>query len=175
MNIIQKMSEMVIPAIIFFVIVSGIYKKKNVFDIFSDGAKEGLKLTFDIFPSIIGLMMAIGMMNACGVIELLVEFLKPILDVVGMPEEVLPLVVLRPVSGSASIGIVGDIFKNCGPDSYAGRVASVMMGSTETTFYTIALFYGTIKQKVSSRVVIAAISGDIAGMLASIIFCRILM
>ncbi len=174
MKVIQYVSDLIVPFIIFGIIVSGMCTKKNVYDIFNEGAREALKITVDIVPSILGLMMAIGMLNSCGVTELLVGFLKPFLSFIGMPPEVLPLSVLRPISGSASIGIVGDVLEKCGPDSYAGRVASVMMGSTETTFYTIALFYGTVKTKVSGRVVVSALAGDFAGMLASIIFCRLL-
>ena len=173
MKALQYISDLIVPVIIFGVIMSGLCAKKNVYDIFNEGAREALKITVDILPSILGLMMAIGMLNSCGATELLVNFLKPLLSFVGMPPEVLPLSVLRPVSGSASMGIVGDVLEKCGPDSYAGRVASVMMGSTETTFYTIALFYGTAKTKVSGRVVASALAGDMAGMLASIIFCRL--
>jgi len=173
MKMIQCFSDFVIPAIILCVITSGLCTGKNIYNIFNEGAGEALKITVDILPSILGLMMAIGMMNACGIIDLLVDLMEPVLSVIGMPAEVLPLSVLRPVSGSASMGIVGEIFEKCGPDSYAGRVASVMMGSTETTFYTIALFYGTVNAKTSGRVVVSALAGDLAGMLASIICCRI--
>lgn len=173
MKIIQYVSDMIVPGIIFGIIIYGMCARKNVYSIFNEGAQEAVKITVEILPSVLGLMMAIGMLNNCGATELLVEFLRPVLSFVGMPPEVLPLSVLRPVSGSASVGIVGDVLEKCGPDSYAGRVASVMMGSTETTFYTIALFYGTVRTKASGRVVTAALAGDIAGMLASIIFCRL--
>ena len=173
MNVIQLFSDLIIPTVIVGVIVAGLCKRNDVYDIFTDGAKEGIKITMDILPSIIGLMMAIEMMNECGFIDLLVEFLRPTLSFVGMPAEVLPLAILRPISGSASIGIVGDVLSKSGADSYAGRIASVMMGSTETTFYTIALFYGSIKRKSSGKTVLVALIGDVAGMLASIIFCRL--
>lgn len=173
MKVVQYISDMIVPVLIFVVILSGMCAKKNVYNIFNEGSREALGITVDIVPSIIGLMMAIGMMNECGAIEILVDILRPFLSFIGLPPEVLPLSVLRPVSGSASMGIVGDVFEKCGPDSYAGRVASVMMGSTETTFYTIALFYGTIKSKVSGRVVVSALAGDFAGMLASVIFCQL--
>ncbi len=173
MNYIEIISNLIIPAGITAVVVCGMRKGVDVFDVFAAGAKEGLRVTVDILPSLIGLMMAISMMKQCGMIEIITGFLKPMLSFIGMPGETFPLAMLRPVSGSASMGIVSDIFASCGADSYAGRVASVMMGATETTFYTIALFYGSVGIKRSGRTVAVALAGDFAGLLGSVIFSRI--
>ena len=171
----NKVSDLIIPIIIVMILCIGLYKSKDVYGIFCSGVREGMQITIDIFPSILGLMMAIEMLNACGAIEVMANFFKPILNVIGMPEEVLPLALLRPISGSASIGIVNNVFSSAGVDSYAGKVASVMMGSTETTFYTIALFYGAVKERIDANVVVSALAGDFAAMVASIIFCRIFL
>ncbi|MDP4118303.1 MAG: spore maturation protein [Bacillota bacterium] len=173
MNIIKWISDMIIPIVITGILVAGLYKKADTYDIFIEGAKEGIGITVGIVPSIIGLMMAISMMRACGMIDLIAHALKPVLSFIGMPADVLPLALLRPMSGSASLGIVTDILKNSGADSYSGRVASIMMGSTETTFYTIALFFGSVNIKNTNKAVSIALIGDAVGMLGSIIFCRL--
>ena len=170
-----KVSDLIIPVIIVIILCVGLYKSKDVYGIFCSGVREGMQITADIFPSILGLMMAIEMLNSCGAINVLANFLKPLLNFIGMPEEILPLAILRPISGSASIGIVNNVFSSAGVDSYAGKVASVMMGSTETTFYTIALFYGAVKEKISANVVFAALVGDFVAMISSIIFCKMFL
>jgi len=117
-------------------------------------------------------MVAISMLRASGAIDLLANWLSPVLTLIGLPADVLPLTLLRPISGSASLGIVTDIIKTHGPDSYAGRLASIMMGSTETTFYTVAVYYGCIGIKDIRHTIKAALTADAAGMLASILVCR---
>lgn len=173
MKTVQLFSSYIVPLVIFITVVTGVCKKNNIYDIFMIGVNEAVKITFDILPSVIGLMMAIGMINSCGIIDIAVNYLKPVLSFAGIPADILPLALLRPVSGSACLGIIADILKRCGADSYTGRIASVMMGSTETTFYTIALFYGTIKRKVSGRIIVAALVGDLVGVSASIFFTRL--
>ncbi len=163
------------PILVVSILCAGLCKKRDVYSIFQQGVKDGMSITLEIFPSILGLMMALEMLKTCGAIEILGNVLRPFFDFLGVPTEVLPLILLRPVSGSASIGIVNDIFRVAGVDSFAGKVASVMMGSTETTFYTIALFYGAAKEKITGKVVIAALLGDFTAMVASVIFCRIFM
>ena len=145
---------------------------KDIFDVFASGAKSGVELTLQILPTLVGLMVAISMLRASGAIDLLASWLSPILSLIGLPADVLPLTLLRPVSGSASLGIVTDIIKTNGPDSYAGRLASIMMGSTETTFYTVAVYYGCIGIKDIRHTIKAALTADAAGMLASILVCR---
>ena len=171
--ILKYISDLIMPVIIVIVITAGLCKRNDVYDIFVKGAGEGLLLTKDILPSIIGLMMAIEMINSCGILELIIEFLRPTLTFLGVAPEVLPLAILRPISGSASMGIVNDVLIKSGPDSYAGELASIMMGSTETTFYTIALFYGCIGIKETGKTVLVALIGDFVSVIASVIFCRL--
>ncbi|MBQ3053359.1 MAG: spore maturation protein [Clostridia bacterium] len=171
--IISAISEYIIPFIMVSVIMYGLCKRRDVFSIFTSGAKDGMYVTFQILPSLIGLMVAIAMVKECGILQLLTKLLNPFLSFIGLPEEVLPLALLRPVSGSASLGIVNSVLASSGADSYPGRVASVMMGSTETTFYTIALFYGCTKEKSGIKTILVALLGDFCGLLGSVIFCRI--
>ena len=167
------MTAYIIPVIIFAIIIYGLSRRSDVYSSFTRGAKEGIMITVDILPNIIGIMVAVSMIKASGAIELLSNALKPALEFIGMPADLIPLVLLRPVSGSGAIGIVNDVFKTAGPDSYSGRIASVMMGSTETTFYTIALFYGAANIKNTRHTVRSALAADISGFVLSIIVCRL--
>ena len=172
MNVLQIISSCIIPAAIFGILLYGLTHIKDIFDVFADGAKSGVELTLQILPTLVGLMVAISMLRASGAIDLLANWLSPVLTLIGLPADVLPLTLLRPISGSASLGIVTDIIKTHGPDSYAGRLASIMMGSTETTFYTVSVYYGCIGIKDIRHTIKAALTADAAGMLASILVCR---
>ena len=173
MDIFKLVSGALIPAAILLILITGMVKNIGVYDCFIQGAEDGLKIVFKIVPAIIGLMVAIAMLRASGAMELLAFALKPVLASIGMPPDVLPLALMRPFSGSASLGIVGDILKTNGPDSYAGRVASVMMGSTETTFYTLTVYFGAAGIKDIRYALKAALIGDLAGMLASLWACHV--
>lgn len=174
MSVINYISNLAVPGVIFVIILWGIIEKKPVFDLFLDGAKEGLEVTIKIFPTLIGIFLAIGMLRNSGVIDLVTYIVKPITKVFNFPSEVIPLALLRPISGSASIGIGTDIMKQFGVDSFIGKVTSVIMGSTETTFYTIAVYTSYVKIRKSRGVLIAALIADTVGMLSAVIFCRIL-
>ena len=137
------MSAYIIPVLILAVFVYGAIKRVDVFSAFIEGAAEGLGVVARMIPPLVILMTAIGMLRASGALELLTGLLAPVLESVGMPREVAPLALLRPVSGSGSMAILSDIISQNGADSFAGRVAAVMTGSTETTFYTLALYFGS--------------------------------
>ena len=137
-------SEYSVPLIIFSFVMFGIVRKVKVFDAFVEGAKEGLECTIKIMPSLVGLMVGISMFRASGAMDIISEVFAPVLNLFKIPKEIFPLAVLRPVSGSGSIAIVTDILNKYGPDSLVGKIASVMMGSTETTFYTLAVYFGCV-------------------------------
>ncbi len=166
---------LVLPVFISWVLIFGLIKKVNVYDSFIEGAKSGLESTVSILPALIGLMVAISMLRDSGVVEFLAKGVGKHLENFGLSPEVLPLALLRPISGSASLAVVTDIFKNCGVDSKAGLVASVMMGSTETTFYTIAVYFGAVGIKKTRHTLIAALSADITGILLSGIIVKYFM
>ena len=167
-------SVFAVPIMILGIIVFGLIKKVKVYDSFLEGAKEGMVCTFNILPPLVGLVVAISMFRASGIIDMLSVALAPVLKIFFLPAEVLPLAILRPVSGSGSIAIITDIFKNCGPDSFAGRVASVMAGSTETTFYTLAVYFGAVNIKNTRHTLKSALLGDLTGIIMSVIVCRLL-
>ena len=145
-----------------------------MFDNFLDGAKEGLEMTLSIFPTLIGLFVAIGALRSSGVLDIITYLLTPILDIIHFPSELMPLAMLRPISGSSSIAVATDIMKNFGVDSQIGTMASTIMGSTETTVYTIAIYSSCVKIKKTRFVLAAALIGDLIGMLASVAICQIL-
>ena len=136
------------------------------------GANEGLKIIFNIFPTLVGIFLAIGVLRSSGILDLIIKLIEPITDFLKIPSEIMPLAFLRPVSGSASMGIATDIMKNYGVDSKIGKIASIIMGSTETTFYTIAIYTSCVKIKKTRCVLLAAILADIAGIITSVIICQ---
>ena len=162
------------PLVILLIILFGFKEKKNVFDLFLVGAKKGLEITITIFPTLIGLFFAIGLLNNSGIINFITKLIEPILSFFNFPKEILPLALLRPISGSASLALATDIIKNNGVDSNIGLIASVIMGSTETTLYTIAVYCSSIKIKNTSKIIIPALLADLTGIIVSIIICNIL-
>lgn len=174
MKIINFVSNLAMPLIILMIIIYGLKEKNKVFDTFLEGAKEGIETTFSIFPTLIGLFVAIGALRNSGVLDLIINVVNPILSVIHFPSELMPLAMLRPISGSSSIAIATDIMKNCGVDSNIGIMASTIMGSTETTLYTIAIYTSCVKIKKTRFILIAALAADIVGILTSVVVCRIL-
>ncbi|MBR3255615.1 MAG: spore maturation protein [Clostridia bacterium] len=168
MQIITFLSNVAMPLIILLIIVFGLIEKNKVFDTFLDGAKEGLEIVFSIFPTLIGLFVAIGALRSSGIINAVVNLLNPILNIINFPSEIMPLTLLRPISGSASIAVATDIMQNFGVDSKLGLIASTIMGSTETTLYTIAVYTSSVKIKKTRFVLAAALTADIVGMLTSV-------
>lgn len=172
MKIFNYISAIAMPTIILIIIFYGIIEKNKVYDIFLDGAKEGVKIVYNIFPTLIGLFVAIGALRNSGVIDLIINSISPVIERVNIPKEVMPLAILRPISGSASLAIATDIMKTYGVDSVVGKIASVIMGSTETTLYTIAIYTSCVKIKNTRGILIAALVGDIVGMLVSVLICN---
>src|SRR3989339_652622 len=161
MNILNAISSYAIPIIFIAIISIAYYKNIAVYDVFIVGAKDGLLTILKIIPSLIGLMIAIGVFRASGILDLIISTILPITNSLKIPSEILPLAFLRPISGSASLAIVSDIIKNYGADSFVGRVASTMMGSTETIFYTLAVYFGAIGIKNIRYTLVVALLADV--------------
>lgn len=160
--------------VILIIILVGVKEKKKVYDIFIEGAKEGLDIVVSIFPTLLGLFIAIGALRSSGIIDLIINLLNPITKMIGFPSEIIPLAILRPISGSASMAVATDIMANHGVDSKIGTIAATIMGSTETTFYTIAIYTSAIKVKKIRFVLIAALSADLIGIITSVLLCNIM-
>ena len=165
---------MAVPTIIVVIIIYGIIDKKNIYDIFLEGAREGMETVIKIFPTLIGIFLAVGCLRSSGILNVIGKNLEFVTKLIGFPSEVLPLALLRPISGSASLGIATDIMKNYGVDSRIGLIAATIMGSTETTFYTIALYTSSIGVKKIRYVLAAALVADFVGMIASAIIWNII-
>lgn len=147
-------------------------KKINVFDAFIVGAKQGFDTILNILPYLIAMMVAIGMLRASGFFELMGRLLAPLLALIGMPVEVLPLALIRPFSGSASTGVMAELIHQYGGNSLIAKTAATMMGSTETTFYVIAVYFGSIGIRRTRHAIPAGLLADLAGIVASVMICR---
>lgn len=167
MQVINFFSNLAMPMVIFFIVLYGVTEKVKVFDNFLEGAKEGIKTTFSILPTLIGLFLAIGVLRSSGVLDFIIKLSSPILEIFNFPSELMPLAILRPISGSGSIAVATDIMKQAGVDSLIGNIASTIMGSTETTLYTIAIYTSCIKIKKTRFILIAALTADITGIIVS--------
>lgn len=174
MEFMNYISNIAIPFIILIIILYGLMEKSNVFDSFLEGAKDGIKIIYNIFPTLLGLFLSINVLRESGIIDAITNFINPILTIFKIPSEILPLVLLRPISGSASMAVATDIMTQYGVDSFIGLIASTIMGSTETTLYTIALYTSIIKVKKTRFVLSAALMADLVGMITSVIFWRIM-
>ena len=158
---------MLVPLLMLAVALCGLWKRVDLWDALVHGAGDGLGVLLRIVPALIGLLTAVYMLRASGALELLGEILEPLLSAVGIPAETVGLLLVRPVSGSAALGVGAELIASFGPDSLVGRTAAVMLGSTETTFYTVAVYFGAAKVTKSRYAIPAALCADLAGFLAA--------
>ena len=161
------MLDYVVPLLLFFCCAVALGKRENAYELMLQGAGEGLRLLVSIVPTLVLLLTAVTMLRASGAMELLTGWLAPIFRFVGIPPETAMLVLIRPISGSAAMAVAADLMTTYGVDSQIGRTAAVMLGSTETTFYTIAVYFGAAKVAKTRYAVPAALCGDVAGFLAA--------
>lgn len=169
----SNLGSYVVPAAVVMIVLFGFFRRVPLFDTFVAGAKEGFHSAISILPSLVGLMMAVTMLNASGALDMLSAFLAPVSSFLGLPAQVTPLVLIKPISGSGATALLSQIFQKNGPDSFAGRVASVMSGSTETTFYAIAVYYGAVNVKKTRHTIPAALTGDLTACVVSALAVRI--
>ena len=174
MKIINYISTIAMPLVILLIVMNALKEKVPVFDIFLKGAKDGIEIILKIFPTLIGLFVAIGMLRSSGVLDFIIQIISPLTNLLNMPSQILPLAMLRPISGSASMAVATDIIKQNGVDSFIGILASVIMGSTETTLYTIAVYTGSVKIKNTRFILLAALAADITGIIVALIVCKLL-
>ena len=174
MKFIEYFSNIAMPLMIIIIVIYGVIERKKVFDIFLDGAKEGMGVVLNIFPTLVGLFVAIGALRSSGIIDLIINFLTPVLNLVNFPTEILPLALIRPISGSSSIAVATDSMNKYGVDTNIGLMASVIMGSTETTVYTIAVYTSSVGIKKTRFVLWAALIADFVGIVTSVVVCRFL-
>ena len=173
-NIIEGFSIIAIPLLIVVFLGFGLIKKVPLYERFVEGAKEGFNIAVKIIPYLVAMLVAIGIFRAGGAMDWLIKILKPFTDLIGMPAEALPMALMRPLSGSGSLGIMSEIISVHGPDSLLGIMVSTFYGSTETTFYVLALYFGAVNIKRTRHAVPAGLIADVAGILAAVFIVRLL-
>lgn len=164
----------IIPFIIVSVMCYGMIKGVKVYECFVEGAKEGLGICYRIFPYLLAMIVAVSIFRESKVLDLLTIFSKPIVKFIGLPSELIPLVLVKPLSGSGALGIYMEVLKKYGADTYIGRVASIIMGSTETIFYTITIYFGAVGIKKIRHTLWAAVMADIAAIIMAVTLTRLM-
>jgi spore maturation protein B len=166
-------SILAIPSIILFIVIYASIKRIRVYEVFVEGAKEGFNIGVRIIPFLVAMLVAIGIFRASGAMDVLAMVLSPITNLIAMPAETLPMALMRPLSGSGALGVMSEIMNTNGADSLVGRTVSVMMGSGETTFYVLAVYFGAVNVTKTRHAVPAGIIADIAGILAAVWITRL--
>lgn len=173
-KIMETFSLYAIPAILLGIPAYGMVKKVKVYEAFTDGAKEGFTNAVRIIPFLVAMLVAIGVLRASGALGYFAQLVSPITNLIGMPSEVLPMALMRPLSGGGANGVMTDLFKTYGPDSLIGRMASVISGSTDTTFYVIAVYFGAVGVKKIRFSLSAGLMADLAGILAAVFLTNLM-
>ena len=166
--LINTVAVAAIPLMLIVFLGWGILRKVKVYEVFVEGAKEGFTTAVRIIPYLVAMLVAIGIFRASGALELLTRLLAPVTALIGMPSETLAMALMRPLSGSGSLGVMTELMKVHGPDSLIGVMASTMYGSSETTFYVLAVYFGSVGIKDTRHAVPVGIIADVAGMLAAV-------
>ena len=169
MSLINTISLWIIPVIIGFVLIYGTIKRVPTYESFVEGGKEGIKIAFSIIPYLVGMLVAISIFRASGAMEFFIGVIRPVLQVFGVPAEIAPLALIRPISGTAALGMTTDLIATYGPDSFIGRLASTMQGSTDTTFYVLTVYFGAVGIKKMGDALKVGLLADLVGIIVTII------
>lgn len=169
--ILQAVSLWAIPALLVGIPLIGMFRKVKVYDVFIDGAKEGFNVAVRIIPFLVAILVAIGMFRGSGAMDLMTNGLRPVMSAVNFPPELLPLAVMRTLSGSGSLAFTTDLVKRYGPDSLIGRTAGTMYGSSETLFYVIAVYFGAVSVKRTRHAIPAGLIGDLVAAIVAVAVC----
>lgn len=169
----MNIANYIIPTIIIVIIIYGIIKGVDIYTEFINGALEGIKTAFKILPYIIAIFFAINIFRKSGAEEFIIKLATPVTDIIKFPSELLSLIIIKPLSGSGSYGVIKNLIDSYGADSYIGRCAAVMMGSAETIFYTVAVYFGSVGIKDSRYTIKTGLIAHLAATIAAIIVCRI--
>ncbi len=171
-NAVDLLSVFVIPVIIIGFPLYGLYRRVPVYEEFVTGAREGFQVAVNIIPYLVAILFAVAMFRASGAMDFFVEALRPLLSPLGIPPEVLPMAITRPLTGSGSAGIMLDLINRYGADSLIVKTAATMFGSTETTFYVVAVYFGAVNVKKTRHAIPAGLSADFAAMLLAVYVVR---
>lgn len=163
----------IIPVIFIIILCYGMFKGRKVYEWFVEGAKEGLQVCYRIFPYLLSMIIAVRIFREAKLLDGLNNFLAPVASVFGIPKEILPIILIKPISGSGALGVYTDIIKQYGPDSFIGLVASVLMGTTETIFYTITIYFGAVGIKKIRHTLWAAVMADMTAIIMAVLMVKI--
>ncbi len=169
MHIISLISLWFIPVLIAFILIYGTIKKVQTYERFVDGGKEGIKVAVSIIPFLVGMLVAISVFRASGALEYMMQFMRPVLEAIGVPPDIFPLAIIRPISGTAALGMTSDLIATHGPDSFIGRLASVLQGSTDTTFYVLTVYFGAVGIRKMGDALKVGLLADLVGIIAAIV------
>ncbi|MDR0310688.1 MAG: spore maturation protein [Acidobacteriota bacterium] len=172
-DFIRTVSTWAIPFFLVAVPIYGVFRKVKVYESFVEGAKGGIQTAVRIIPYLVAMLVAVGMLRAAGAIDMMANALAPVLGLLRFPVEILPLAIMRPLSGSGSMGIVTELISAHGPDSFIGRLAASAYGSTETTFYVLAVYFGAVGIRKTRHAVVAGLTADLVSLAAAVIVCRL--
>jgi spore maturation protein B len=172
-RLIALISDWAVPMIILGIVLAGMIRKVKVYEVFVEGAKEGFDVAVRIMPYLVAILVAIGMLRDVQAIDAFSRFVGPVTSLINMPPEILPMALIRPLSGGGALGVMNSIFLEYGPDSYVGVMASVMMGSTETTFYVLALYFGSVNVRKARHALPAGLIADAVGIGLTVFLCSI--
>lgn len=172
-NIMNAISLWALPVIIVFILTAGLYKKVPLYETFTDGAKDGFKTAISIIPYLVAIIVAISMFRASGIVEMAGQFLSPLLLKFNIPADTIPIMIVRSLSGSAALGIFSDIANNLGPDDYATKLSAVMVGSSETTFYVLAVYFGSVGISKLRYAWVVGLLADFIGIVAAVSVCNL--
>ncbi|WP_108672301.1 spore maturation protein [Peribacillus acanthi] len=174
MQWITMISLWIIPILIAFILVYGTYKKVPTYESFVEGGKEGITISFSIIPFLVGMLVAISVFRSSGALDAFVHLLKPAFEAIGVPAEVVPLAIIRPISGTAALGMTSDLMATYGADSFIGRLASTIQGSTDTTFYVLTVYFGAVGIKKMGDALKVGLLADLLGFAAAIIIITLI-
>ncbi|MDQ0257693.1 spore maturation protein B [Evansella vedderi] len=174
MEWVTTISIWIIPTIIALVLVAGTLKRVPTYETFVEGAKEGVQMSFSIIPYLVGMLVAITVFRESGAMEFFISLMRPMLQAIGIPADIVPLALIRPLSGTGALGMTSDLIATHGPDSFIGRLASTMQGSTDTTFYVLTVYFGAVGIRKMGDALKVGLLADIIGVLASIIIVSLI-
>jgi spore maturation protein B len=169
MGIVSIISLWFIPVLIGFILLYGTFKKVPTYESFVEGGKEGIKIAISIIPFLVGMLVAISIFRASGALEYVMDAIRPLMEAIGIPAEIVPLAFIRPISGTAALGMTSDLIAAHGPDSFIGRLASVLQGSTDTTFYVLTVYFGAVGVKKMGDALKVGLWADLVGIIVAII------
>lgn len=174
MKWIAIISTWMIPLFILLVLLIATWRKLPTYELFVEGGKEGIKIARSLIPFLVGMIVSIGILRSSGALDAFVNMLAPLLKIFGIPSEIVPLAIMRPISGTASLGMTSELIRIHGPDSFIGRLASTMQGSTDTTLYVLTVYFGAVRIKKTKYALKVGLLADLVGIITSIIIVHLI-